>query len=88
VVFCRNEATRLQGRARVCDRKVTQTKSMVTYFLKSRELKKIEGREFALRLPKNGQDSVRYTDETQVPMAFRAIEGAGLAPPAPSCRCG
>jgi hypothetical protein len=46
---------------------------MVMYYLKSRELKKIEGKEFTLRIQKNSQDSVRFTDETQVPMRFRTI---------------
>jgi hypothetical protein len=32
-----------------------------------RDVKKIEGRQFALRAPKNSQDSVRITDEAAVP---------------------
>ena len=47
---------------------------MVMYYLKSRDLRKIEGREFTLRIQKNSQDSVRLTDETQVPMRFRSVE--------------
>jgi hypothetical protein len=74
IQFCRSEASRLQDRARICDRKVTQTKNMVLYYLMSRELKKIEGREFTLRIQKNSQDSVRFTDETQVPMCLRRVE--------------
>jgi hypothetical protein len=74
VQYCRSEAGRLQDRARTCDRKVAQTKNMVMYYLKSRELKKIEGREFTLRIQKNSQDSVRFTDEAQVPMCFRSVE--------------
>jgi Siphovirus Gp157 len=46
---------------------------MVMYYLKSRDLKKIEGREFTLRIQKNSQDSVRFIDETRVPMRFRTI---------------
>jgi hypothetical protein len=45
VHYCRSEANRLQERARSCERKATQTKYMVMYYLKSRDLKKIEGRE-------------------------------------------
>ena len=74
VQYCRSEASRLQDRARSCDRRVTQTKHMVLYYLMSRELKKIEGREFTLRIQKNGQDSVRFTDESQVPMHLRKVE--------------
>jgi hypothetical protein len=73
VQFCRSEANRLQERARSSERKATQTKYMVMYYLKSRDLKKIEGREFTLRIQKNSQDSVRFTDETQVPMRYRTV---------------
>ncbi|HTD56482.1 MAG TPA: siphovirus Gp157 family protein, partial [Silvibacterium sp.] len=73
VQYCRSEAARLQDRARSSDRKITHTKSMVMYYLKSRDLKKIEGREFTLRIQKNSQDSVRFTDETQVPLKYRMV---------------
>jgi len=73
IQYCRSEAIRLQERARSSERKATQTKCMVMYYLKSRDLRKIEGREFALRMQKDGQDSVRLTDETQVPMRYRTI---------------
>ena len=73
VQYCRSEANRLQERARSSERKATQTKYMVMYYLKSRELKKIEGREFTLRIQKNSQDSVRFSDETQVPMRYRSV---------------
>jgi hypothetical protein len=42
-------------------------------YRKSRELKKIEGREFTLRIQKNNRDSVRLTDETQMPMRYRTV---------------
>ena len=71
--YCRSEAGRLQERARSSERKATQTKYMVMYYLKSRDLKKIEGREFTLRIQKNSQDSVRFTDETQVPLQYRTV---------------
>ena len=74
VQYCRTEAARLQDRARSCDRKVTQTKNMVMFYIQSRALKKIEGREFTLRIQKNSQDSVRFTDESQVPMGLRKVE--------------
>ena len=73
VQYCRSEAGRLQERARSSERKATQTKYMVMYYLKSRELRKIEGRAFTLRIQKNSQDSVRFTDETQVPMRYRMV---------------
>jgi hypothetical protein len=73
IQYCRSEAGRLQERAHSSERKAIQTKYMVMYYLKSRELKKIEGREFTLRIQKNSQDSVRFTDETQVPLRYRTV---------------
>ena len=74
VQYCRTEAARLQDRARSCDRRMTQTKNMVMFYIQSRDLKKIEGREYTLRIQKNSQDSVRFIDESQVPMCFRKVE--------------
>jgi Gp157 protein len=76
IQYCRGEAFRLQERARSSERKAIQTKSMVLYYLLSRDLKKIEGRELTLRIQKNSQDSVRFTDESQVPMRYRITCGA------------
>jgi hypothetical protein len=76
VQYCRSEAARLQDRARCCDHKVTQTKNMVLFYIKSRDLKKIEGREFTLRIQTNSQDSVRFTDESQIPMHLRKVEAS------------
>lgn len=76
IQYCRAEAARLQDRARCCDRKVTHTKNMVMFYIHSRDLKKIEGKEFTLRIQKNSQDSVRFTDESQVPMWFRKVEAS------------
>ena len=54
--------------------KVERTKSMVLYYLLSRELRKIEGREFTLCARKNSQDSVVISDEPKVPLVLREIE--------------
>jgi hypothetical protein len=72
--FCRAEAARLSDRARTAAGKVERTKNMVLYYLMSRDLKSIEGREFTLRAQKNSQDSVRITDEVALPTAFRKID--------------
>jgi hypothetical protein len=74
MLYCKSEAARLQERSRLADNKIARTKCMVLYYLKSRDLRKIEGREFTLRLQKNSQDSVRIIDETQVPLAFREVD--------------
>lgn len=72
--FCRSEAGRLNDRARIAAEKVEKTKNMVLFYLLSRDLKKIEGREFTLRAQRNSQDSVRITDEAAVPKSFCRIE--------------
>jgi len=72
--FCRAEVVRLSDRARAAAGKVERTKNMVLYYLMSRELKAIEGREFTLRAQKNSQDSVRITDEAALPASFRRID--------------
>jgi len=72
--FCRAEASRLSDRARAAAGKVEQTKNMVLYYLMSRDLKKIEGHQFTLRAQKNGQDSVRITDEGALPKSYCRIE--------------
>jgi hypothetical protein len=72
--YCRSEAARLVDRARAAANKVERTKAMVLFYLMSRQIRKIEGREFTLRVQKNSQDSVKITDETLVPMAYRQVE--------------
>jgi len=65
--YCKAEAARLYERARTAENKADRTKIMVLYYLGSRGLRKIEGREFTLRAQKNSQDSVHILNETQVP---------------------
>ena len=72
--YCRSEAARLADRARAAAGKVERTKNMVLYYLLSRDLKKIEGYQFTLRAQKNGQDSVRITDQAVVPKCYCRIE--------------
>jgi hypothetical protein len=72
--FCRSEAVRLGDRARAVANKVERTKNMVLYYLLSRELKKIEGHQFTLRIQKNSQGSVRITDVAELPKCYCRIE--------------
>ena len=72
--FCRSEAVRLSDRARAAAGNAERTKNMVLYYLMSRDLRAIEGREFTLRAQKNSQDSVRITDEAALPVSFRKID--------------
>jgi len=72
--YCRAEAARLSDRARAAVNKVDRTKAMVMCYLMSRELKKIEGQEFTLRVQKNSQDSVKITDEATLPMGYRKVD--------------
>ncbi len=72
--FCRSEAARLGERARSAAGKVERTKSMVLYYLLSRDLQKVEGQQFTLRAQKNSQDSVKITDQAAVPKCYCRIE--------------
>lgn len=72
--FCRSEAARLGERARSAAGKVERTKSMVLYYLLSRDLQKVEGQQFTLRAQKNSQDSVKITDQASVPKCYCRIE--------------
>ena len=71
--FCRSEVQRLSDRARSAESKTLRTKLMVLYYLKSRNLKKIEGIEFTLRAQTNSQDSVIIHDEEQIPIEYKTI---------------
>jgi hypothetical protein len=64
-LYCRSEAKRLHERAHSSERKCG---------LESRGLKKIEGVKFTLRKQQNSQDSVRITDEHQIPMPYKIIK--------------
>jgi len=72
--YCRQQAEHFQKRARTVEAKGVNTKNMVLYFLMSHGLKKIEGKEFTLRMQKNSQDSVEITDAAQVPITCRELE--------------
>ena len=72
--YCRSESARLTDRARAAAGKVERTKNMVLYYLLSRDIKKIEGYQFTLRAQKNGQDSVRITDQAVVPKCYCRID--------------
>lgn len=72
--YCRSESARLADRARATAGKVERTKNMVLYYLLSRDLKKIEGYQFTLRVQKNSQDSVRITNEAAVPKCYCRID--------------
>jgi hypothetical protein len=72
--FCRSESARLMDRARAAAGKVDRTKSMVLFYLLSRDIKKIEGHQFTLRAQKNSQDSVRITDEAALPRCYCRLD--------------
>jgi hypothetical protein len=72
--FCRSEAARLSDRARAAAGKIERTKNMALYYLLSRDLKKIEGQQFTLRVQKNSQDSVRIVNEAALPWCYCRID--------------
>jgi hypothetical protein len=72
--YCRQQAEHFQKRARTTDAKVVNTKNMVLYFLMSRGLKKIEGKEFTLRMQKNSE---RYLNPIPMQTVWQDSEGFG-----------
>ena len=54
--YCKGEAARLTARGKSAENKVDQTKALVMYYLQSRALTKMEGKQFTIRCQKNSQD--------------------------------
>jgi hypothetical protein len=73
-VYCKSEAARLVARGKAAENKVEQTKSLLLYFLQSRQLSKMEGKQFTIRCQKNSQDSVRISDPALIPLRLKRIE--------------
>ncbi len=72
--YCKGEASRLATRGRVAENKVDQTKALILYFLQSRDVTKMEGKQFTLRRQKNSQDSVRILDPSLIPLRLKRVE--------------
>ena len=72
--YCKAEAARLVARGKSAENKVEQTKALVLYYLQSREMTKMEGKQFTLRCQKNSQDSVKITDPALVPLRLKRVE--------------
>ena len=68
------EADRLSKRARAANNKVERVKSMLLYYMKTREQQSLEGTLFTARICKNSADSVSVTDKTAIPAAYRRYE--------------
>jgi hypothetical protein len=72
--YCKTEAARLTARAKAAENKVEQTKALVLYYLQTREMTKMEGKQFTLRCQKNSQDSVRISDPELIPIHLQRVE--------------
>lgn len=72
--YCKTEAARLTARGKCAENKVEQTKALVLYYLQSREMTKMEGKQFTLRCQKNSQDSVRISDPALIPLRLKRVE--------------
>jgi hypothetical protein len=72
--YCKTEAARLAARAKAAENKVEQTKALVLYYLQTREMTKMEGKQFTLRCQKNSQDSVRISDPELIPIRLKRVE--------------
>ncbi|MGB8479500.1 MAG: siphovirus Gp157 family protein [Acidobacteriaceae bacterium] len=72
--YCKGEAARLTARGKSAENKVDQTKALVLYYLQSRELTKMEGKQFTIRCQKNSQDTVRIIDPAALPLRLQRVE--------------
>ncbi|RSL18610.1 viral Gp157 protein [Edaphobacter aggregans] len=72
--YCKAEAARLVARGKIAENKVEQTKLLILYYLQSREITRMEGKQFTLRCQKNSQDSVRISDPELIPLRLKRIE--------------
>ena len=72
--YCKAEAARLVARGKSAENKVEQSKLLVLYYLQSREMTKMEGKQFTLRCQKNSQDSVRISDPDLLPLRLKRVE--------------
>lgn len=72
--YCKSEAARLIARGKTAENKVDQTKSLILYYLQTRNMTKMEGKQFTLRCQKNPQDSVRVSDPDLLPVRLKRIE--------------
>ena len=72
--YCKAEATRLLARGKSAETKVEQAKALILYYLQSREMTKMEGKQFTLRCQKNSQDSVRVSDPALLPLRLKRVE--------------
>ncbi|MHB2006459.1 MAG: siphovirus Gp157 family protein [Acidobacteriaceae bacterium] len=65
------EADRLSKRARTATNKADRVKSMLLYYMKTREQQSLEGTLFTARICKNAADTVTVTDKDAIPAAYR-----------------
>ncbi|MEO6966692.1 MAG: siphovirus Gp157 family protein [Acidobacteriaceae bacterium] len=72
--YCKTEAARLTARGKTAENKVDQTKALVLYYLETRNMTKMEGKQFTLRCQKNSQDSVRISNPDLLPVRLKRIE--------------
>jgi prophage DNA circulation protein len=65
------EADRLTKRARAATNKADRVKSMLLYYMKTREQQSLEGTLFTASICKNSADTVTVTDKDAIPAAYR-----------------
>ena len=65
------EADRLNRRAKAAANKAARVKSMLLYYMKTREQQSLEGTLFTARICKNSADTVTVTDKDAIPAAYR-----------------
>lgn len=71
---CKLESDRLGKRAKAATNKVGRIKSMLMYYMKTREQSSLEGTLFTARICSNSVDSVSIDDKEAIPVQYRLYE--------------
>lgn len=68
------ESDRLAKHAKAATNKVERVKSMLMYYMKTREQRSLEGTLFTARICNNSVESVTVTDKAAIPVEYRRYE--------------
>ena len=71
---CKEESARIAQYGKSLENKATRTKSLLRYFMESRDLKKLQGEHSAITLRTNSQERLEIADEDQLPAELKAYE--------------
>lgn len=71
---CKDEAARIAQYGKSLESKVARTKSLLRYFMESRDLKKLQGEHSSISLRANSQERLEVANEEQLPAELKIYE--------------